>query len=59
VSQREEPPFAEIADAMKFSMGEVVQICGPERLVIFVTDVGGQEPGAGRLREAGVEVVAA
>jgi hypothetical protein len=44
---------------MKFSMGEGVQICRPEQLVIFVTDVGDDEPGAGRLREAGVEVVAA
>jgi DeoR/GlpR family transcriptional regulator of sugar metabolism len=48
-----------LADAMKFSMGGVVRICGPDELDVVVTDAGEDEPGVAALRDAGVEVVAA
>jgi DeoR/GlpR family transcriptional regulator of sugar metabolism len=48
-----------LVDAMKFSMGGIVRICGPEELDVVVTDAGDDEPCVGELRQAGVEVVGA
>jgi DeoR/GlpR family transcriptional regulator of sugar metabolism len=48
-----------LADAMKFSMGGVVRICGPDELDTVVTDAGDDEPGVAELRQVGVEVVGA